>query len=69
MVSTKSKIFNGVVNGNDSAYFIIECLKTETTREEIIEKMISKYDAPVDIIAQDVDSVLESLKGIGAIDE
>lgn len=69
MVSTKNTTFNGIVNANKSAGFIIECLKVDTTREEIIEKMLEKYDAPKDVIAEDVDKVIEALKGIGAINE
>ncbi len=69
VVSTEKDIFNGIVNANESAGFIIECLKADTTREEIIEKMIKKYDASVEIITADVDKVIESLRGINAIDE
>lgn len=38
MVSVEKGAFNGIVNANDSAGFIIECLVSDTTREEIIEK-------------------------------
>ena len=69
MVSTKKEVFNGIINTNDSAGFIIECLKTDTTREDIIEKMLNKYNASVEIITEDVDKVINVLKGIDAIDE
>lgn len=69
MISTQSSIFNGIVNGNDSALFIVECLKNDTTRDDIIKKMVEKYDAPQQILADDVDKVLLALRGISAIDE
>ena len=69
MVSTEKEVFNGIINTNDSAGFIIECLKTDTTREGIIEKMLNKYNASVEIITEDVDKVINVLKGIDAIDE
>lgn len=69
MVSTEKEVFNGIINTNDSAGFIIECLKTDTTREDIIEKMLNKYNASVEIITEDVDKVINVLKGIDAIDE
>lgn len=69
MTGTEKTDFNGIVNGNRTTAFIVECLKKETTREQIIEKMLSKYDAPKEIIAEDVDKVIEALRGIGAIEE
>ena len=47
----------------------IDCLKTDTTRQQIIEKMLEVYDTSADIVAEDVDKVLEALKSINAIDE
>ena len=61
--------FNGMVRSNPTAARIIDILKDEVTREDIIEKMLSEYDAPRDIIEQDVDKVLKALFEIGAIDE
>jgi uncharacterized protein Yka (UPF0111/DUF47 family) len=40
-----------------------------STREQIIAEMLEKYDAPEAVLAADVDKVLTSLRGIGAIDE
>jgi hypothetical protein len=69
MAGTEDAEFRGIVNGNTTTAFIIESLKTHTTREEIIDKMLLKYDAPEEFIAEDVDKVLEVLKEIGAIEE
>ena len=61
--------FNGMVRSNPTAARIIEILKDEVTREDIIEKMLSEYDAPRSLIEQDVDKILAALREIGAIDE
>lgn len=61
--------FSGMVKSNPTAAFIVDCLKSDTTADEIIEKMSSKYDAPREVIAEDVKKVIDTLKGIGAIDE
>lgn len=61
--------FSGVVRSNPTASFIVECLKDETTECEIVEKMLSKYDAPVEIITEDVQKILNTLRKIGAINE
>jgi len=59
--------FNGMVRSNKTAGFIIECLKEEVTKEDIIGKMSEKYDAPRVQIEKDVVGVLEQLRSIGAI--
>ncbi len=69
MTGTEEVSFKGVVNGNSTTAFLIECLKSDTDREAIIEKMLLKYDAPVEIITEDVDKILDALRGIGALDE
>ena len=47
----------------------MECLKEDTTDEEIIEKMLARYDAPRERIAQDVARILAKLRSIGALHE
>ena len=45
----------------------MECLKEDVTKDDIIEKMLEKYDAPREVIAKDVETVLDTLRKIGAI--
>lgn len=61
--------FSGMIRSNQTAGFIVECLKDEVTEEEIVEKMLEKYDAPKERITRDVEDVLEKLRGIGALEE
>ncbi|MBR2431604.1 MAG: PqqD family protein [Clostridia bacterium] len=61
--------FSGLVRSNQTAAFIVNMLKENTTEEEIVDAMAAKYDAPKDVIATDVGKVIEVLRGIGAIDE
>ena len=60
--------FAGMVRSNVTAAFIIDQLKTETTKEAILDAMCKKYDAPRAVMAEDVDMVLANLKKIGALD-
>lgn len=69
MVATDSHLFSGMVRCNKTAANIVELLKQETSREAIIEAMLARYDAPREMIEKDVDKVLESLRGVGAIEE
>ena len=69
MVSAESSVFSGMVRSNKTAAFIVDCLKEETTKENIVETMFAKYDAPRDVIEQDVETVLSKLRSIGLLDE
>lgn len=61
--------FNGMVRNNATAAFIVDCLKTETTQEAILNAMCSRYDAPREVMAAGVNKVLNNLRKIGALDE
>ena len=68
LVDTSGK-FSGIVRNNNPAAFIVDCLKEETSIEEIINKMIEEYDAPIEDIKKGVNDVLDTLRKIGALDE
>lgn len=61
--------FNGMVRSNSTAAEIIDLLKNETTREQIISTMADRYEVELSVLERDVDKVLASLRSIGAIDE
>lgn len=69
MVAAGSEKFSGLVRSNETAAFIVDCLKAETDEESIVQKMSEKYDAPKEVIAADVKRIVGMLRGIGAIDE
>ncbi|MBQ3461104.1 MAG: PqqD family protein [Solobacterium sp.] len=68
MVSVDTKRFSGMVKSNETAAFIINCLKEETDADSIVEKMLQEYDAPREVIAKDVQKVIVKLQEIGALD-
>ena len=61
--------FAGLVRSNKTAAFIVDCLKTDTTKEQIVDAMYEKYDAPKDVLQKDVDAIIDKLRGIGALEE
>lgn len=69
MVAAGNVRFAGLVRSNQTAAFIVNCLKMETTPAQIVAAMAEKYDAPQNVIAADVDRILEQLRSIGALDE
>ena len=68
LVDTSGK-FSGIVRNNKTAAFIVDCLKEETSIEEIINKMSEEYDAPLEDIKKGVEDVLDTLRKVGALDE
>ena len=61
--------FSGLIRNNESAAFIVDCLKQETTVEEIADKMYEEYDAPREVLEKAVNDVVSSLRKAGAVDE
>ena len=67
MVSLDSDFFNGLIKVNDSAAFIINCLKEETSEDEIITKMVEYYQIDVDVATKGLNKVLYQLKGLNLL--
>ena len=61
--------FRGIVRSNKTAAFIVDCLKEETTAEQIVDAMCAQYNAPRETIAADVEEILNTLRGIHALEE
>ncbi len=57
------------MRSNKTAAFIVDCLKTETTEEAIVDAMSRKYKAPREEMAADVKKILGTLRRINALDE
>lgn len=69
LVSSSPDDFSGLVRSNETAVFIIEQLKHNVSRQDIIDSMLKEYDAPKELIESDVDKVINTLNSIGAIDD
>ena len=68
IVDTSNTKFQGIVKNNETAAFIVECLKTETTQSAIVDKLLAEYtgaDRPT--VERDVKNVISTLRGIGAV--
>lgn len=61
--------FSGIVKGNATFGEILSLLKDGITESQIITAMCAKYDAPENVISHDVRKILDSLRGINAIEE
>ena len=69
MVAVGGASFSGVVRSNRTAAFIVDLLKEETTEDAIVAAMLEKYDVSEEKARADVRKVIETLRGIKALDE
>ena len=69
LVPTGNAEFSGVVRGNKTFGSILELLKDDTTEEQIVASLTSRYEAPDGAVAADVKKALAELRKIGALDE
>lgn len=69
MVCLDSDVLSGMVKLNETAAFIVRCLKEDTTIEEIAQKMSLEYEVNVEDAAIGVAQIVEQLKSINAIEE
>jgi hypothetical protein len=63
------KNFSGLMRANKSAAVILDCLAQDTTEEAIVDALAARFDAPREVLAEDVAKVLETLRGINALVE
>lgn len=64
-----AKVFHGMVKSNETAAFIIDKLKAETTAQKIADALCETYDVDSATALRDTNKVIDTLRSIGAIDE
>lgn len=70
IISTNDTEFKGIVKNNETAAFIVECLKKETTESAVVDKLLAEYkDADRNTVENDVKNILDILRSIGALNE
>lgn len=61
--------FYGLVRSNETAAFIVNCLKRQTSEAEIVRALMDAYEVDAGRAAADVEKILDKLRGIGALEE
>ncbi len=70
VISTGNSRFKGIIKNNQTAAFIVECLKEETTESSITDKIMAEYrGADRSIVERDVANIIGKLRSAGAIVE
>ena len=69
IITMEEAEFSGIVKGNKVFGLILECLKEDTTEENIVKHLKEKFNDRNDKIERDVKRVVSELTKIGAIEE
>lgn len=63
-----AKTFRGMVRSNESAAFVVDCLKENVTEDDIVKKLLDVYEVSEEIARKDVQMIIHKLDSIGAIE-
>ena len=69
LVPVGAESFQGIVRSNQTAAFIVDCLREETTEEAIVNAILDRYAVDRETVTADVKEILEKLRGINALKE
>ncbi len=61
--------FRGIVRNNETAAFVVDLLKNETSEDQIMQALCDEYDGNPDKMRKDLYDVLDKLREIGALEE
>ena len=68
-VSTDTKLFSGIIKGNDTATFLLKCLEEDVSMEDLVKKICDEYEADPDVVKTDIETIIDRLRSINAIEE
>ena len=68
-VGDNSENLHGMLRLNETAAFILDCLKEDTTEEKIVDKILTEYEGDRNEIAGYVSDYIAELKQAGVISE
>lgn len=63
-----AKLFRGMVRSNESAAFVVDCLKENVTEDDIVKRLLDVYEVSEEIARRDVQMIIQKLDSIGAIE-
>ncbi len=67
-VNEEIKNFHGIGLMNKIAVFVWEQLQQDTTRDELLQKIVGHYDVDVQTAARDLDDLLQKFQESGLLE-
>ena len=68
-IGEASENFNGMIKLNKSGCYLWSCMIGDITIEELINKLLEKYEIDNDIAKKDVEIFIETLRNANILDE
>ena len=69
MVSLDNNVLNGIVRANETASYIISCLKYDTTEDKIVQNVCNRYNVDIELARKGVVKTLLQLKDLNLLEE
>ena len=60
---------HGIIRLNETAAFIVNCLKKETSSDQIVNDLLREYEVTRTDAEKHVNALLEKLREVGAVEE
>lgn len=67
-VGESAEAYSGCITNNETAAFIVDQMKIETTKEKIVAALMDEYEVEVDLAIVAVDYVIDNLNKIQALE-
>jgi len=65
----EANVFSGLLRANKTAGFILECLKEDISEDDLVKAMLEKYDASEEDVRSSLKEILDTLRGVDALQE
>ena len=69
LLSVAGRHFNGIIRSNETAAFIVDQLKEETTEAAIVDALLREYDAEREAAEKDVARIIDLLRSNNILEE
>ena len=66
-MGTTRKNFNGLIRMNETGKFLWDCLQTDCTEEELIQKLLEEYDTSREEAQKDIAEFISGLRRAGIL--
>lgn len=68
VVADDPEVFRGMIKLNKSGAFVFELIQAETSKKDIIDKIVKKYDIDEKTASNDLIEYIETFKAAGLIE-
>lgn len=68
VVADDPEVFRGMIKLNKSGAFVFELIQAETSKKDIIDKIVKKYDIDEKTASDDLIEYIETFKAAGLIE-